>query len=111
MLTMQEFWGSQLRTFRNAQGLSQIELAERIEVSKETIGKIERGQAAPSFRTIDKICRELGRPPSSFFQRDRYERHQPASTALEKLVSKASKMTDAELEWVLSLIVEIDKRP
>lgn len=111
MQVLQKFVGSQVRVFRDRKGISQIELAERISVSKETIGKIERGAAAPSFRTLDKLCRELRISPRYLFPAEKNESGEPASTALEKLVSKASKMTDAELEWVLSLIEEIDKRP
>lgn len=111
MLTMQKFFGSQLRTFRTQHELSQIELAERIDVSKETIGKIERGQAAPSFRTIDKICRELQKPPSSFFQKGRDVLDQPTSTAMEKLLSKAAKLDDTEINWIIELIETAKKRP
>ena len=111
MQVLQKFVGSQVRVFRDRKGISQIELAERISVSKETIGKIERGAAAPSFRTLDKLCRELRISPRSLFPAERNETGEAASTALEKLVTKASQMTDAEIEWVLSLIEEIDKRP
>ena len=110
MQILQKFVGSQVRVFRDRKGISQIELAERISVSKETIGKIERGAAAPSFRTLDKLCRELRISPRHLFPAER-KTGETASTALEKLVTKASKMNDAELEWVLSLIEEIDKRP
>jgi len=108
---LQKFLGSQLRVYRDLRRLSQIELAERMGVSKETVGKIERGTAAPSFKTIDSICRELGISPRNLFPADKYQRHKPASTALERLISKASKLDDAEINWILDLIETIEKRP
>jgi len=97
MQALQQFLGSQLRVFRDRRGLSQIDLADRINVSKETIGKIERGAAAPSFRTLDKLCRELRISPSKLFPVSNYEDTKPASTELENLTSKASKMVDKDI--------------
>lgn len=111
MKALQAYLGSQVKAFRGVQGLSQIELAERINVSKETISKVERGAVAPSFRTIDKICRELAISPRSLFPAEEYIRHQPASTAMEKLVTTASKLTDAEVNWIIDLIETAEKKP
>jgi len=111
MKALQTFLGSQIKVFRDMRHLSQIELAERIDVSKETIGKIERGSAAPSFRTLDKLCRELGISPRSLFPADKYERQKPASTALEKLISKASQLNDKEIEWILDLLETAERKP
>lgn len=111
MQALQKFLGSQVRVFRDIRGFSQIELAERINVSKETVGKIERGTAAPSFRTLDKLCRELGISPRSLFPADKYERQKPASTALEKLISKASHLNDKDIEWILELLETAERKP
>jgi len=111
MKALQAFLGSQVKVFRDKRELSQIELADSINVSRETIGKIERGAAAPSFRTIDKLCRELAISPRSLFPAEKYIRHQPASTAMEKLVTKASKLTDAEVNWIIDLIETAEKKP
>ena len=111
MKALQEFLGSQVRVFRDRRGLSQIELAERINVSKETVGKIERGAAAPSFKTLDKLCRELRISPRFLFPADKNENGKATSTALEKLVTKASKLNDADTQWVLELIDTVDRKP
>ena len=111
MKALQAFLGSQVKVFRDMRELSQIELADSINVSRETIGKIERGAAAPSFRTIDKLCRKLGISPRSLFPAEKYIRHQPASTAMENLVTKASKLTDAEVNWIIDLIEIAEKKP
>lgn len=111
MQALQKFLGSQVKVFRDKRMLSQIDLADRIGVSKETIGKIERGAAAPSFRTLDKLCRELGISPRSLFPAEKYERHQPASTALEMLISKASKLDDEEIGWFIDMLETASRKP
>lgn len=111
MQALQKFLGSQVRVFRDKRGFSQIELAERLSVSKETIGKIERGAAAPSFRTLDKLCRELRISPRNLFPDGNYEDINPASTALENLISKASKMDDKDILWLLELIETVERKP
>ena len=47
--------------------MTQEHLAELVEVSIETIGKIERGVAAPSFDTAEKIAAALGLPSLALF--------------------------------------------
>ncbi len=49
-------FGKNLKRLRNNRELTQEELAERIGISIEFVGLIERGQRAPSFDTIEKIA-------------------------------------------------------
>lgn len=60
-------FGTHVRQHRKAQGLTQDDLAARVEVSVETIGKIERGAAAPSFETAERIANALLIPPTALF--------------------------------------------
>ncbi|MBU9713887.1 helix-turn-helix domain-containing protein [Evansella tamaricis] len=56
--------GETLRRIRQERGLSLQELAEITEVSKLTLGKIERGEANPSLTVIWKIANGLTIPIS-----------------------------------------------
>lgn len=60
-------FGAQVRHHRKASGLTQEELAGRVDLSIETIGKIERGVAAPSFDTVERIAAALSLPPLALF--------------------------------------------
>jgi transcriptional regulator with XRE-family HTH domain len=62
-----QVFGSNLRHHRKAKSLTQEVLAESVGVSTEMISKIERGIAAPSFQTIEKIADVLGVPEVVFF--------------------------------------------
>lgn len=52
-------FGIRLRKLRQALGLSQEQLAERIDVSPETISNLERGVHAPTFARLAEIAQGL----------------------------------------------------
>ena len=51
--------GSRLRDVRTAQGLTQAQLAELVEVSRQTINYIETGTFCPSTLLALRLAREL----------------------------------------------------
>ncbi len=57
--------GQRTRGLRKDQGLTQAVLAERLGVTQEYLGKIERGLAAPSFPLLVGLARALGVQPAS----------------------------------------------
>ena len=59
--------GANVRHHRRARGMTQEALAERVDVSIETIGKIERGVAAPSFDTVERVAVALDLHPLALF--------------------------------------------
>ncbi|SDI48043.1 helix-turn-helix domain-containing protein [Alteribacillus bidgolensis] len=64
--------GSTLRKIRQERGMSLQELADRIEVSKLTLGKIERGEANPSLTVIWKIANGLSIPISVLLSEEQH---------------------------------------
>lgn len=60
-------FGANLRHLRKARGLTQGRLAERVDMTAEMISKIERGVAAPSFSTIERLARALDAREHAFF--------------------------------------------
>lgn len=53
-------FGLRVKELRKSLGITQEELAERAEVSKDYIGLIERGLRSPSLTTIAKLAESLG---------------------------------------------------
>ena len=49
-----------LKALRDAEGLSQAELAELVGVSSRQVGRWETGESEPLASLIPKICRALG---------------------------------------------------
>ena len=54
--------GQRLKAARNALGLTQEQLAEQVDRTKEAISNLERGHNLPTIETLDRICDVLGIP-------------------------------------------------
>lgn len=52
--------GSQVKRAREAQGMSQRELATRIGTSQPALARLERGLSNPSLRTLTRCAEALG---------------------------------------------------
>ncbi len=59
--------GNRIRELRTRAGLTQAQLADRVDVSHEFMSRLERGLKAPSLATIEKIAKALGIALSEFF--------------------------------------------
>lgn len=63
--------GSRLRELREQRDLSLRALAERCQVSANTVSLIERGLSSPSVDTLQRLAKGLGVPIASFFETGR----------------------------------------
>ena len=52
--------GARIRSFRQARGLTLVELARLAELSHPFLSQLERGQARPSMVSLERIARALG---------------------------------------------------
>ncbi len=52
--------GLKIKLLRNKLGISQEKLAELSELSKNSIGAIERGTSSPAIDTLERIANALG---------------------------------------------------
>jgi putative transcriptional regulator len=59
--------GKRIQKRREEVGLTQFELATKVNVSRVYMGYIEQGRATPSLEVVEKIARVLRVPISSFF--------------------------------------------
>lgn len=64
---------TQLRVLRAERGWSQAELAERLDVSRQTVNAIEQEKYDPSLPLAFKIARLFGRPIETIFEPDERE--------------------------------------
>jgi putative transcriptional regulator len=59
---------NRLRALRAERGWSQAELAERLDVSRQTVNSIETGKYDPSLPLAFKIARLFGQPVEAIFE-------------------------------------------
>lgn len=61
---------SAIYTASKEQGISQKEIADRLEVNKSVVSRLLQGRGNPTFRTVADICAAIGvQPDMSFAQK------------------------------------------
>ena len=111
-MTLKRRVGHRIRLARKRRGLSQEELAERVDRSTEAISSIERGIAPPNFLTLERLARALEVPVREFFDigpesaRDNPRR----SRIIVELVEAASSLNDADLELALEQVEALARK-
>lgn len=66
-MDLRQLFGSQVRFHRQKLGWTQAELADRIDLSQDMVGRIERGSAGPSFDTIERLVEVFAVDPALLF--------------------------------------------
>lgn len=61
-----EYIGERIQRKRNSLNITQEQLAEMINTSKNTISNVERGENPPSVEFIVNICNVLGEDPNYY---------------------------------------------
>src|SRR5262249_4258858 len=62
--------GARIRELRGAKGLTLDALAERADVSRAMLSRIERGESSPTAQLMNKVCGGLGITLSALFAED-----------------------------------------
>lgn len=96
-------YGALVKHHRERKGLTQAQLAERTERSLEMIGRIERGNASPSFATIEAIARVLNTPLKDFFSVGEYA-VKASDDRLALLMKRLAGLSREDLEWADRLL-------
>jgi len=60
-------FGKRIQKRRKELGITQEELADRLNLSRTHMGHIEQGRRSPSLEVINKIARTLKTSPKNFF--------------------------------------------
>src|SRR5690348_9207069 len=63
-----ETFARNLSRLRKMQGLSQEELADRTDLTRQTVSKYEKGEADPSISMLNKFAEALDAPVEYFFK-------------------------------------------
>lgn len=98
-------FGSRLRELRAGRGWTQGEVASRARVTRDFIGKAERGEREPSLFVVLKLATVFGVAPALLISPHGERR------VLSELVALLETRTDAELEWLRGLIAYQQSHP
>lgn len=104
-MQLQVIFGTNVRNLRKEKHYTQEKLAELVDVSMETIGKIERGSSAPTFATAERIAAALDVPVTVLFGANREDVAEGARTKLLGRIDRLLvRMNDDQLSRVARII-------
>jgi transcriptional regulator with XRE-family HTH domain len=104
-LELQQAFGANVRHHRRAKGWTQDQLGERVGVTLETIGKIERGVVPPSFDTAERIAKALGVAPLALFSNAMETLHKGERGKLLRAINVTlSRMNDTDLARAVKML-------
>lgn len=66
-LNVPKIIAANIKTYRNNLGITQFELAERMEISTTYLAELEIAKKAPSIEVVEKLCKALGIRPYELF--------------------------------------------
>jgi transcriptional regulator with XRE-family HTH domain len=105
-MDLKSYIGMKVAAARRRRGLTQEELATRIDRAVETISNIERGFALTGLDTLERVADVLDAPIASFLEG--YEQGLPVAAGRrrreEVLLEAARVQTDDDLELSILLI-------
>ncbi|RRN63457.1 helix-turn-helix domain-containing protein [Caulobacter sp. 602-1] len=104
MSTLRRQVGAMVRHHRERAGLTQAELADRVGKALETIGRIERGQAAPSFDTLESFAKVLEVDARDFFGSGEFAAKARRSDPLPRVLDRLAGLSDEDIEWADKLL-------
>ena len=59
-----------LKRLRREKGMSQEELADRAEINRNYVGRVERSENAATVDLLEKLAEALGAKPVDFFREE-----------------------------------------
>ena len=100
---LQTLLGARIKKLRNSAGLTQAQLAERVDISDEFLSRMERGAKAPSLHTAEKVARALGVSMKEVFDFEAVPAADSKTARLEGLVSYLAAVDEAIVQDVQAM--------
>jgi len=101
MKTLEERLGQKIARQRRAVGLTQAQLAEKVNVQPETICRVENGRKKASLRLIANVSGALELDLHELFRLQSADK--PKNRAVERLLWFASRLSPGEIELVMEV--------
>lgn len=96
--------GKNIRTLRNARGLSQEALAQYAQITQSHLGCIERGRGNPTVETLFSICNALQVDIAELFQDTSAIPSAPTTPQLSSLQGKFELLSPNKQRIVLNTL-------
>jgi transcriptional regulator with XRE-family HTH domain len=93
-----------VRHHRELAGLTQAELGDKIGKALESIGRIERGEVAPSLKTLDQLATALGIEVRDLFGIGDFAVKDRRGDPLVRIVERLAGLSADDIEWADKLL-------
>lgn len=110
--------GANARAARGREALTQEQVAERLDISPEVYGRIERGLIFPRVPTLVDMCRVLRKPSDEILglvhngngsQETGARQHQEPSPELRRLLPRLRKLKPDQLRALQRFLVAFER--
>lgn len=105
MSTVAEKLGRNIARQRNAVGLTQAELADKVGVQPETVSRVETGSRTASLDLLENVARALEVELHDLFRL--HDGDDPRQRALERLSFFASRLSGDEIDLVMDVGADV----
>lgn len=107
-MTLKENLGKKIKEYRQLQGISQEELAEKLDISQQTLSKIECGKNFLTSETLERISSVLGVNAYELFMFEEYNTQADMLVEIEKYIS-IIRSNPQKLAFVKNMVKEVAK--
>jgi len=104
MSKLEEQFGALVRHHRKRAGLSQAQLAERIDRQTNAVQRLESGEAAPTFDTVVRLAEALDVDVRDLFGVEGYAARANRDDPLNAIFKQLIGLSDADLSKVSELV-------
>jgi transcriptional regulator with XRE-family HTH domain len=102
-------FGQHVRSLRRARGMTQEVLAERCELSPDTIRRLERGSFSPSLDTLNKVCAGLQLEVGTLFESFKLGARNESRELVDLVATRSLKDVRLATRVMRSLFIELDR--
>lgn len=96
--------GERIKTMRESRGMTQVQLAAEMGVSRSAIGMYERDEREPDLDTIEALADIFNVPMSALTDRNENKPDLVAEPKISELRHLFSLLPDAEQDQILDLV-------
>ncbi|MBI5893984.1 MAG: helix-turn-helix domain-containing protein [Deltaproteobacteria bacterium] len=93
MTEAKTLFGMRMKELRKNQGLSQEQLAEKVDISSKYVSRVEMGYSFPSLDTLEKLASALNVELKDFFE---FSHKTPNQKELKETLNTLLKEADEE---------------
>ena len=104
MSKVEEQFGALVRYHRKRAGLSQAQLAERIDRQTNAVQRLENGETTPTFDTLERLSEALDVPIREFFGTGAYAVDPNEGDPLAAIFTQLVGLKQAELGLLQELV-------